>query len=323
MLVCLDFGGSSIKYCVLEDSLLLTRPDQSIGEKGQIPNTFQDQKTFLQAIYDLVRKLQTKYTVTGVAISYCGELDHEKGVIHSPGSYQFNGGLPMKETLEAELKVPVAVENDGNAAMLAEWRFGCLKGYENAAMLVLGTGIAGSFVLDGRLHTGKMGFSGILSMCPTDLTKPISLENAAITSIASHYLMREYLTRIGKTEVADMQLGRYLLDGQPFTGREFFDRLHAGDPVAEAVLKDYAGNIARFLMSLQCVLEVEAFAIGGGITAQDVLIQAIRQALDEVYEAPFMEVVRLPKPKVERAGFGSDANLVGAALWFRQLHPAQ
>ena len=87
-------------------------------EKDQVPNTFEDQETFLSAVYDLIQKLKDRYPVSGIAISYCGELDHEKGIIHSPGSYRFNGGFHMRETLEAETGLPVAVENDGNAAML-------------------------------------------------------------------------------------------------------------------------------------------------------------------------------------------------------------
>lgn len=319
MLICLDFGGSSIKYGLLDDARLYSEPQNAIMEKDQVPNTFEDQETFLSAVYDLIQKLRDRYPVSGIAISYCGELDHAKGIIHSPGSYRFNGGFHMREALEAETGLPVAVENDGNAAMLAEWNFGSLKGYENAAMLVLGTGIAGSFVLDGALHTGKMGFSGILSMCPNDLTRPIGFENAAIATIASHFLMREYLTRIGKMEAEDMQMGRYLLDGKPFTGKDFFERLHASDPVARAVLETYAGNISRFLLTLQCVLEVEVVAFGGGITAQDSLIDAIQAAVDALYRDPLMETIRLPKPRVLRAGFGSDANLVGAALWFHEL----
>ena len=150
MLICLDFGGSSIKYGLIDPS-----EPRVVKEKGEVRNTFADQQEFLSAVYDLVNDLKDRFPADGIAVSYCGELDHETGLIHSPGTYNYNAELPLGSLLENKFRMPVSVENDGNAAMLAEWRFGALQNCENAAMIVLGTGIGGSFIVDGKLHTGK------------------------------------------------------------------------------------------------------------------------------------------------------------------------
>ncbi len=249
-------------------------------------------------------------------MSYCGELDHVKGVNNAPGTYLYNSGLRLKEILEERFGLPAAIENDGNAALLAEAKYGVLQGYENAGMIVLGTGIGGAFLLDGRLHTGRHGFAGMLSFCANDLSKPLELDNMAIAYIASHYLTREYLIRSGQASREEFRKGKWELERKPFDGKNFFRLYTEGDETAKGVLKDYTENIAKFIMNLQCVLELEAYAIGGGISAQEALISGIQQEVEKVFE-PDLGMLR---PAIHRAGFGNDANLIGAALWFKELY---
>ena len=99
-------------------------------------------------------------------------------------------------------------------------------------------------------------------------------------------------------------------------GKSFFRLIEEGDAVAQEVLTDYAKNIARFIMSLQCVLELDAYAIGGGVSEQDALIASIQQEVEKVF-APDLGMLQ---PAIYRAGFGNDANLIGAGLWFETLY---
>ena len=315
MLICLDFGGSSIKYGLIDPS-----EPRVVKEKGEVRNTFADQQEFLSAVYDLVNDLKDRFPADGIAVSYCGELDHETGLIHSPGTYNYNAELPLGSLLENKFRMPVSVENDGNAAMLAEWRFGALQNCENAAMIVLGTGIGGSFIVDGKLHTGKNGFSGMLSFCLTDLEKPVDMNNMAMSSMASRYLIKEFLRSKGAELPDDSEAATAVYEGRPFNGKEFFRLYHEGDQEADRVLTAYAGNVVRFILTLHCILELEAVAIGGGISAQQALLDHIRQEADAVFGPTGLGVLHLPAPRIVRAEFGSDANLVGAALWFLEQH---
>ena len=311
-LICLDFGGSSIKYGALDRSSLRTLTD-----KGRVPNSFADREEFLDAVLKIVAELKDRTKdAEGIAVSYCGELDHAQGVIYSPGTYLYNSGLRLKEFLEEHFGLPASVENDGNAALLAEAKFGPLKGYENAGMIVLGTGIGGAFLLDGRLHTGRHGFAGMLSFCANDLSKPQELDNMAIAYVASHYLTREYLIRTGQAAREEFRGGTWELERKPMDGKSFFRLIEEGDAVAQEVLTDYAKNSARFIMSLQCVLELDAYAIGGGVSEQDALIASIQQEVEKVF-APDLGMLQ---PAIYRAGFGNDANLIGAGLWFETLY---
>ncbi len=310
-LLCLDFGGSAIKYGLLDTG------NQKLTEKGSIRNTFTGREDLLEAVFTLAAQMKP---YEGIAVSYCGELDHWSGYIYSPGTYLYNRDLPMKEVLEERLHVPVSVENDGNCAMLAEWKYGSLQGYDDACMIVLGTGIAGSLVLDGQLHTGKRGFAGIFSLFQTNLEKSGGIGNLAFSAAASAFLPREYLIRTGRPLPADLWFGQMELDGEGFDGRKFFELFEAGDPIAAQVLDQYASNVCNLLFNVLVTTEVEAFSIGGGISSQKILIDKIREKMDDVFSNPLIGSIQLPKPRIEAAGFGNDANLVGAAEWFLTLY---
>lgn len=311
MLLCLDFGGSAIKYGLLDRQ----NPTQ-ITDVGSVPNHFADQEEFLSVTFSLIASAAGRFPLEGIAVSYCGELDHEQGIIRNPGTYFYNAGLELRRVLEERTGLPVSIENDGNAAILAERKYGSLQNTENSAMLVLGTGIAGAFILDGKLYTGRSGMAGMLSFCTNDLEKPFGPENMAMQSVAVRFLIRDFLKRKGAPLPEDPECALAEYDGRAFNGKEFFRILAEGDEDAREALEAYAGNIARFIMTLNCILDVEAVAIGGGISAQDALIESITRQASLLFGPQGFRY----GPSITRASFGSDANLIGAAIWFMEQH---
>ena len=329
-LIVLDYGGSAIKYGLLERKTGVEPVEGRFLEKGSVPNTFADQEAFLAATYELIDGLSVRWGGTGeeellgIAISYCGELDHKTGYIPSPGAYYYNRNLQFGDLLRERYRMPVSIENDGNAAMLAEWKYGALRGYENACMMVLGSGIAGAFIINGELFTGKHGYAGFLSTLfanldsrdQTVLDKSLAgmgtkqKEGFSAGVAASGFLAKTYLERSEET----------CSDPDAFDGRAFFEKYHEGDPLAAAVLDEFAGNFARMLVNTHLTVEMEAFAIGGGISAQDVLLEKIREKVHEALQLPLFAFVQLPEPEIVRAVYGNDANLIGAAEWFFTLY---
>ena len=78
----------------------------------------------------------------------------------------------MRDVLAERLGLPVAVDNDANAAMLVEWRCGEARGTQNAIMLTLGTGIGGGLIVDGRLVHGARGAAAELGHIMVDADGP-------------------------------------------------------------------------------------------------------------------------------------------------------
>ena len=74
--------------------------------------------------------------------------------------------MPLRRLLAGLLGRPVYVENDANAAALAEVRFGAGRGFQHVVYLTMSTGVGAGLVLDGRLFTGKLGAAGELGHAP-------------------------------------------------------------------------------------------------------------------------------------------------------------
>ncbi|MCW5853797.1 MAG: ROK family protein, partial [Anaerolineae bacterium] len=96
----------------------------------------------------------------GVGISFGGHVDAEASVVlrsvHVPGWEN----RPLGADLAAEFGVPTVVENDANAAALAEWRFGAGQGEPSLLYLTVSTGIGGGIVLDRQVYRGRHGMAG-------------------------------------------------------------------------------------------------------------------------------------------------------------------
>jgi glucokinase len=95
-----------------------------------------------------------------VSAAVGGPLDIEKGIIHSPPHLPTWSGIHIKERLEAQFKLPVFVEHDGNACALAELFFGAGRGAKNVIYLTLGTGLGAGIIIDGKIYRGSTDLAG-------------------------------------------------------------------------------------------------------------------------------------------------------------------
>src|SRR5919197_363437 len=78
-------------------------------------------------------------------------------------------GVPFRDLMSERLGLPVYVDNDANAALLAEHRAGAARDARHAVMVALGTGIGGGLLLDGRLYRGATGLGAELGHMVVDL----------------------------------------------------------------------------------------------------------------------------------------------------------
>ena len=100
-------------------------------------------------------------------------------------------------------------------------------------------------------------------------------------------------------------------------GIMLFDAYDAGDPVAQDVLKTFGEEAAAGICSLQSVLDLERYAIGGGISARPETTQIIRDAVDALFD-PYVDFLPYGKPEIVTCKFGNEANLIGALAFHLQ-----
>jgi glucokinase len=104
--------------------------------------------------------------VTAIGISAPGPVDVERGLLIDPPNLPGWGTVPVVSLVEEALGGAVTIENDANAAALAEWRFGAGRGFPNVVYLTMSTGIGGGLILDGRLYRGRDANAGEIGHIP-------------------------------------------------------------------------------------------------------------------------------------------------------------
>ena len=102
----------------------------------------------------------SKEEICGMGIGFPGPLNAETGTIFNPPNLNGWDSVPLRDILEKELRVPVAIENDANAAALGEWWRGAGSGTHSLFCITLGTGVGGGIIMDGKIWHGASSIAG-------------------------------------------------------------------------------------------------------------------------------------------------------------------
>ena len=141
-LLAIDIGGTTIKYTLYDK-----------GKLGDITSvkTPIDLESFYHCLSNIVEQAKKEHIIQGVAISSPGAVNKNTGVIEGASALPYIHGFNIQSELETLFALPVSIENDANCAALAEVAFGAAKGCTTALLLVLGTGVGGAVVIDGKV----------------------------------------------------------------------------------------------------------------------------------------------------------------------------
>lgn len=116
-------------------------------------------------VADLALRLAAESGAAGLVraagVSLAALVDDAGAVADWPNRPSWRG-LPFRALLEERLALPSIIEDDANAAALAEWKYGAGREYQNFMMMTVGTGVGAGLILDGRLHRGRHGWAGEL-----------------------------------------------------------------------------------------------------------------------------------------------------------------
>ena len=159
----IDIGGTFIKYSLADEQA------RKISG-GKVPTPLTNMDDLLAAIEGFAAPLQGQFV--GCAISMPGRIDTRNGIAHTGGMLSaFMWEQPFAAQVEARLGVPVTIANDGKCAAAAEGWTGALAGVENGLVLVLGTGIGGGIILNGKVLMGAHAAAGEVSGLVSDISK--------------------------------------------------------------------------------------------------------------------------------------------------------
>ena len=294
-ILAIDFGGTQVKSALVSEDFVLAKslPTQS------------SPKTLDQAL-DVIDHLVTSVEVdlSGLAISVPGTVDTEEGVIYYGGLLRFFHGFRVKETLQAKYHLPVAALNDGKAAALAELATGHLKEVTNGAALVLGSGLGGGIIINGKLFQGSHFQAGELTfLLPLQMEKidPSLMQGTTLSAVGLITKVNEILA---SPDLKDALLA--------------FKAINAKKEAVYPIFETYCRNLAITILNLQTIFDMETFVLGGGISAQPILIEEVNRQFDKVHhEIDFIGKI-IKRPKIVACHHHNGANIIGAAYFLKQ-----
>jgi glucokinase len=302
----IDAGGTKLLGGVVDEQLVVHHRVHRTWRGADRQETLD---IFVEAV-DEVRAAAPDVTAVGFGIPAL--VQYETGVsvwsTHLPLE-----DVPFRDLMSERLGLPVHVDNDTNAAMLAEHRAGAAKDVRHAVMLALGTGIGGGLLLDGRIYRGATGFGAELGHIVVDVDGPDCQGNCpgqgcleVLASGTSIGVAGEEAAR----SAPDSALGRRLAAGREITGGLVTELAHDGDAGARAALEAVGRRLGSGIVSLVNAFSPEVVVVGGGaVAAGDLLLDPARAVVAARGLPPSRELAR-----IVAAHFGEESGMLGAAM---------
>lgn len=288
-IVTVDIGGTALKSGVWDGSRLTDLKECPTNAKQGAAK-----------IMELVTSVIASYgTMDAIGVSTAGQVDTTQGAIYyANDNIPGYTGTPIRQLLQERFLVPVAVENDVNAAALGEMAQGAAKGLSDFLCLTYGTGVGGAIVINGELYTGSTfsggSFGGIL-VHPEKMQEEVEFSGC----------YEKYASATGLV-ISAKQVDETLINGRLIF--EAFDR-----PEVRKVIDDWIDEIVLGLITLVHIFNPADIILGGGILAQEYVLKEAQQRLKQRISPGFRNV------ELRVAKLGNQAGLMGAASLAEKL----
>ena len=300
----IDIGGTKISAGVVDSS-------GNLIDSSRISTPTEGGKELILAVINLIKEIKEKHEIKGIGISIAALISSDYGTIVGAPNIANLSKLNFVNEIKAEFKLPIVVENDANSAMWAEFKFGNAKGLNPVMFFIIGTGVGGGLVIDGKLFKGANGIGaefGHMCVVPNGLLCGCG-SKGCIEQYASGGALIRYAN---EAIINNPQSSETLLsfgEGK-LTGSGLTKAAKAGDELALAAFYKQADWLGLACASYSLIIDPEAIIIGGGVAdAGELFLAPVREAMRKYM--PFAES-HVP-PKIIAAKFGNDAGLIGAA----------
>jgi glucokinase len=264
-------------------------------------------------VVEMVETLSAGYDIAAVGVGAAGFVDAARAtVLFSP--HLAWRDEPLRDALMSRIKIPVVVDNDANAAALAESRFGAGVGHRLVLCITLGTGIGGALVIDNRVFRGANGLAGEfghMQMVPDGRRCECGNRGCWEQYASGNALVRDARELV----LADSPVAHYLRDLVEgdlarLTGPLVTEAAQAGDPLAIELIADIGNALGVGLAGMTAAFDPSCIIIGGGVSAAgDLLLEPTRAAFSRTLTGRGFR----PEPPITEAALGPEAGFIGAA----------
>ncbi len=306
-----DLGGTSVKVGIVKKNGEILKKLSNPTNLPQPEEVIEDKicKLCLEICDEC--GIDIHKDIEAIGIGSPGNVNNKTGVIGFSSNFGYND-WHLKEKIEAKLGVKVEVENDANAAIIAEVNAGCAKGCPNAVILTLGTGVGSGVIINGKIYGGynksgaEMGHM-VISVGGRECNcgrKGCFEKYASASALV-------YDTKVAMLGHPKSLLWKICPDINEVTSKTVFDAMEQGDKIAQKVFDSYIEYLACGITNIVNIFQPEILCLGGGISNQkDVLLKPLQEYLDREDYARGLN----KRVKIKIADFRNDAGIIGAAL---------
>lgn len=287
--ICIDIGGTSIKYGILDENGKIINKDSMDTEalkKGGVG--------ILEKIKFIIKKYIKDYKIEGVCISTAGMVDPKEGKILFALEHLIPGytGVEIKKEVEKEFNIRCEVENDVNCAGLGETWIGAGKGSSSSACITIGTGIGGCVILNNNLVPGFSNSAGEIGY--------MNVNGENFQDIASTNSLIKKVAKIKNIDIEDIN------------GKIIFEMAKNKDEDCLKEIDYMIKSLAIGIANICYVINPEIVILGGGIMAQEEFLKPkLKRALKETLTERVYN-----NTKIEFAKRQNDAGMIGALYNF-------
>jgi glucokinase len=258
----IDLGGTNIKFAVIEidgEKIREVTKDQIATEAKEGP----DHVT--KRVADLINSEDKGAKLDGVAVAVPGIFNHDSGDIllfpNLPGNWE---NYPFATQLKKLTGRSIPLINDARAFCLAESTLGAGRGFRYIACIVMGTGVGGGLVIDGKVHGGATKGAG-------EIAHQVVAPDGPVCGCGTRGCVETLASSAAISNMAGTK-----------TPEEAYEKAKSGDPKAIKAFKSAGKWLGIALANVNAVFSPEIFIVGGGVAqAGDLVLEFIRAELHD------------------------------------------
>jgi glucokinase len=309
-----DIGGTKVAVGLVDrEGTILTQGRKPMVANGTAEAAF-------EAVTGAIDSLSAAGNgIQSIGICAPGPLDPKAGVVLNPPNLPCWRNFPLAEKITSLYRLPVKLDNDANAAALAESRWGAARGYRYVFYATIGTGIGTGIVLDGRNYHGNTGSAGEGGHVSIDYHGPICgcgkrgcIEILAAGPAIGARARAKFADFSRHSTILDLARGNVAGVTSELVGQAYA----AGDPLAREILEETVEILTPWLGNIVDLLDPDVLVLGGGVAAMlSPFFDEMKNRLPNWCVNPHASEIPLVM-----AHYGADAGIAGgAALWSEEL----